>query len=146
MADLTKNTAVGAGDEAPIDAVAAQKATILSGRADLKAGEAIAVMDACYIKSDGLVYKAVSTQTTVSGISDFDGLAYKAYSAGDPVTLLGEGNIVEYTAAAGLTPGAYYYASATAGKIGDADVLGTDKPVAKAIEDNKLIVIVNGRF
>ena len=102
--------------------------------------------DACYIKSDGLVYKAVTTQTTVSGVADFDGLAYKAYSAGDPVTLAGDGAIVEYTDANGLTPGAYYWVSDTAGKVSDADILGTDKPIGKAIDDQRFIVISQGRF
>lgn len=109
---------------------------------DLKAGEALTKGMPCYIKSDGLVYKAVSTVLTATNCTAFHGFAYTDYAVGARVTLVGPGaKMTEYTAAAGLTPGANYYVSDTAGKVSDAALVSHDPPIAFAVTDTALQVI-----
>lgn len=130
MGNITK---VGLG----FDADSLMRCVLVKGD-DLKAGEALAKQDACYVASDGTVMKTVTTQTTISGVADFDGMAYAAFATGEPVTLVGRGAVLDYGAS--MTPGAFLYASATAGAIGTI-VLANDEPIAKVLEDNRILVI-----
>lgn len=102
----------------------------------LVAGEAIAAGDACYIKSDGLVYK--STGAAANAAAKVDGFAAKLASAGEAVTLF-EG--VDFKYGSGLTPGARYFLSgAVAGAIADAASTGGTVSIAKAIDTTRIRV------
>lgn len=85
----------------------------------LLAGEDIAAGDACYIKSDGKVWK--STGTSASPAAEVDGFAPVAAKTGEAVTLLFG---VTWRYGAGLTPGKRVYLAATAGTLADAASTG----------------------
>src|SRR6476661_6743713 len=74
----------------------------------LLAGEAIAAGDACYIKSDGKVWR--STGAAANAAADVDGFAAAAAAVNQPVTLVYD-CALQY--GSGLTPGAKYYLSGT---------------------------------
>lgn len=130
MADITKNST------ASMDVNQGMKAPVIAG---LVAGEAIPAVAPCYIKSDGKVYKAVSTQTTISGIADVHGFSPKAYNVGEAISLYGAGARFDY--GTGLTPGAYLYVSATAGALSNVAVATLDKPCALVINATDIIVL-----
>lgn len=99
-----------------------------------KAGAEIGAGDACYIDSNGLIQKAVSTVWLVTGTTGqiaFDGLAPKAILSGAYGEIYGRGAEFFY-ADSGLTIGTAIWVSNTAGKLADARVAaaGTDQPVA----------------
>jgi hypothetical protein len=122
-ADITKLSTAG------VDGISANRCIVLS---ELFAGEALAKADACYIRSDGLVYKAVSThQATLTGFADFDGFTDRAVKSGQPVSLFGHSAIFGYAAA--MTPGQPLFVSSNAGLISDTKVAANDTPIAKAI-------------
>jgi len=129
MADLTKLSTAG------IDGVSANRCAYIT---ENFAGEDLGKVDACYIASDGKVYKAVSSQVTISGIADFSGFTNRVVPSGQPVTLFGAGAIFGYASA--LTPGQYLYVSNTAGKLSDTKIASADLPVAKAIDLKNIIV------
>lgn len=100
----------------------------------LLAGEAIAVGDACYIKSDGKVWR--STGAAANAAAKVDGWALVAAAANEGVTLVFDVNI-RY--GAGLTPGARYYLSGTvAGGIADAASTGGTAPIAFAVDATRI--------
>ena len=101
----------------------------------LVAGEAIAAGDACYIKSDGKIWKA--TGTAANAAAQVDGFAAEAASVGEAVTLVWDVNL-RY--GSGMTPGAKYYLSATAGALDDAATTGGTAWIAKAIDATRLWV------
>lgn len=115
-------------------------ASVLPGQNDqiagLLAGEAIAAYDACYVKTDGKVWR--STGTAANAAAKVDGWAAEACNTGEAVTLFMDVN-VRY--GAGLTPGARYYLSATAGAIDDAATTGGTAPVAFAIDATRIRVL-----
>jgi hypothetical protein len=119
-----------------IDGFSAQKCVSIS---ELHAGEALTKGEACRIDSDGKVYGAVSTETTISGVSDFDGFAMRAVTSGGAVTLFGLGAICNY--AESMTPASFLYVSDTKGKLGTTAQNVADKPVAKVITDSEIVVI-----
>lgn len=104
----------------------------------LKAGEAIAAGDACYIKtSDGLVWR--STGAASNAAAEVDGFADVATASGEAVTLLFD-QIFRYGAA--LSPGTYLYVSgATAGALADAASTGGTKPVARVVDATRIFVM-----
>lgn len=100
----------------------------------LLAGEAIAVGDACYIKSDGKVWR--STGAAANAAAKVDGWALVAAAANEAVTLVFDVNI-RYGAT--LTPGARYFLSGTvAGGIADAASTGGTAPIAFAIDATRI--------
>ena len=104
----------------------------------LKCGEDIAVGDACYIKSDGLVYK--STGAAANAAAEVDGFALVAakVAQNDAITLVFD-CVLQY--GSGLTPGAKYYVSGTtAGGLVDAASTGGTKEVARAIDTTRIYV------
>lgn len=103
---------------------------------NLKAGEAIAAGDACYIKSDGLAWR--SNGTAANAAAKVDGFAAEAAAVGEAVTLWFE---VNFRYGSGLTPGARYYASATAGALDDAATTGGTAPVAYAVDATRIHVM-----
>jgi hypothetical protein len=102
----------------------------------LLAGEAIAAGDACYIKSDGKIWK--STGAAANAAAKVDGFAAQAASVGEAVTLVFE---VNFRYGAAMTPGARIYLSgATAGAIADAASTGGTAPVGFCIDATRVRV------
>lgn len=101
----------------------------------LKAGEAIAAGDACYIKSDGLVWK--SNGTSANAAAKVDGWAMTACPVGEAVTLYFDVNI-RY--GAGMTPGTRLYLSTTAGLLVDAATTGGTAPIGFVIDATRIRV------
>jgi hypothetical protein len=105
-------------------------ADVLAG---LFAGEDLAVWDACYIKSDGLVWK--SNGTSANAAAKVDGYAPAVTKAGEPVTLYKN---VRVRYGAGLTPGARIYLSATAGTLSDAATTGGTAPIGFVVDATRV--------
>lgn len=104
----------------------------------LLAGEAIAAGDACYIKSDGKVWKATGAANTAP--AKVAGFAAQAASVGEGVTLFFD---VNFNYGSGLTPGARYFLSgATAGALADAASTGGLTPIAFAVDATRVHVML----
>lgn len=99
----------------------------------LYAGEALAAMDACYIKNDGKVYR--STGAAANAAAVVDGFAGLPAPIGEAVTLIWDCT-VNYGAA--LTPGAGYFLSATAGALADAASTGGTVVVGRAVDATRI--------
>lgn len=99
----------------------------------LLAGEAIAAGDVCYIKSDGKAWK--SNGTAANAAAKAHGIAAKASDVGTPVTLFRN---VEMHYGSGLTPGAAYFVSATAGALDDAATTGGTTACAFAVDATRI--------
>lgn len=95
------------------------------------AGEAIAVGDSIYIKSsDGKWWRSTGAANDANAASW--GIALDDYEVGEVVKDYARpGCLLRY--GSGLTPGARYYVSATAGAIADAASTGGLLPVARAL-------------
>lgn len=104
--------------------------------AGLLAGEALAAGDACYIKSDGKVWRSIGT--AVNAAAKVDGYAAEACAAGEAVTIFYD---VTFRYGAGLTPGARYYVGAAAGALADAATTGGTAPVAFAVDATRIRVL-----
>ena len=100
----------------------------------LKAGEAIAIGDLVYIKSDKKFWLSNGTSDNAAAMAD--GIALNAAAAGDPVDAYYG---VEIRYGAGLTPGARYYVAATAGRLDTAPTTGGIAAVAMAIDDTRIL-------
>lgn len=101
---------------------------------EMLAGEAIAAGDACYLKSDGKLWKA--TGAALNAAARVKGLACKAASVGEAVTLVNDVNM-EY--GSGMTPGTDFYLSATvAGGLADAATTGGVNPIAYAVSATRI--------
>jgi hypothetical protein len=98
------------------------------------AGEAITAGDICYIKSDGKVWK--SNGTSANAAAKADGIAMETAAANANGVTLMRG--VDFQYATGLTPGARYYVSATAGALDDAATTGGTAPVAFALDATRI--------
>lgn len=105
-------------------------ADVLSG---LLAGEALTPFDACYIKSDGLVWK--SNGTSANAAAKVDGYAAKGAGVGEAVTLYKN---VRVRYGTGLTPGARVYLSATAGTLSDAATTGGTAPIGFVVDATRI--------
>lgn len=101
----------------------------------LLAGEAIAAWDACYIKSDGKIWR--SNGTSANAAAKCDGFAFAASAVGEAVTLYFGVN-AQY--GAGMTPGARLYVSATAGALSDAATTGGTAPVGFVVDATRVHV------
>lgn len=102
----------------------------------LKAGEALGAGDACYIKSDGLVWR--STGAAANAAAAVDGFAAEAAAVGEAVTLFTD---VTMRYASGLTPGAKLFLSGTvAGGLADAASTGGTGQVARVIDATRIRV------
>jgi hypothetical protein len=113
-------------------------ATILppnSNKLTLIAGEAIAAGDACYIKSDGKLWRSTGAAATAPAV--VDGFALSAAAAGEALTVA-HGVRLEY--GSGMTPGTPYYLSATAGALADAASTGGTVVIARAVDATRLEV------
>lgn len=121
---------------ASLDAVSAMHASFISA---LEAGEALTVAAPCYIASDGKVYKSVSTQTTISGYSDYIGFTPDSVVSGGPVTLFRSGTRFNFST--GMTPNTPLYVSTTAGILNTVKQAANDAPVAIAVSATDILVI-----
>lgn len=130
MANITKDTYVSA------DVNSLMRCVYVS---QLIAGEDLPAVSPCYIGSDGKVYKAVSTQCTITNVADFVGVTPKLVKSGDPVTLFGKG--ARFNLGSGMTPGTLLWISATAGAWSDAKVATADLPLAWVISATDILVI-----
>jgi hypothetical protein len=101
----------------------------------LVAGEAVAAGDACYIKSDGKIWRSIGT--SVNAAAKCDGFAPIAAALNDALTLVFEVNM---NYGASLTPGARYYVGAAAGALADAPTTGGTGAVAFAIDTKRIRV------
>jgi hypothetical protein len=99
----------------------------------LYAGEALAAGDACYVKSDGLVWR--STGTAVAAAAKVHGYAPMACGVGDAITLVFS---VTFRYGAGLTAGTAIFLSATAGAIADAATTGGTSPIGFVVDATRV--------
>lgn len=129
-------TVITVASDASLDLKSAQHVPYVSA---LLAGEDLDAVAPCFIGSDGKVYMAVSTQTTISGVADFVGFTPDTVASGMPTTLFGKGARFNYSTS--LTPGSYLYISATAGSLDTGKVASADTPVAYVISETDIIVV-----
>jgi hypothetical protein len=103
---------------------------------NLRAGEALAAGDACYIKSDGLIWK--STGAAANAAAKVDGFAAEACAVGEAVTLFFD---VNFYYGAALTPGARVYLSGTtAGGLDTATSTGGTAPIGFCVDATRIHV------
>jgi hypothetical protein len=132
MADVVKDP------QASMDTITAQDAPQLSG--NLFAGEALAALDACYIKaSDGKVYR--SNGTALNEAAKFDGFVPRACGVGQPVSLYSNGIRARY-ATATLAIGQKLYVSATPGALSTVATTGGVTEIARAYDTSNIRCIV----
>jgi hypothetical protein len=105
---------------------------------NLRAGEAIAAGDACYIKSDGKVWLATGTANNAA--AQVDGFAAAAAALNQPVTLLTD---CDWHYGSGLTPGARYYLDTTGGGLNTAATTGGLIAIGKAIDTTRVRLTAN---
>lgn len=98
----------------------------------LLAGEAIAIGDACYIKSDGLVW--IASGAAANAAARFKGLAGIAAPVGEAVTLW---HGVDFQYGTGLTPGAPIYLGA-AGALDTAPTTGGTTPIGYCVDTTRV--------
>lgn len=127
MAEVTKS-----GTPSLATAVPPNSCRVGSG---LKAGEAIAAGDVCYIKaSDGLVWK--SSGAAANAAARARGMALVASSAGEAVTLYRD---IDVRFASALVAGTDLYLSGTvAGGLADAASTGGTAAIAFAIDATRI--------
>ena len=128
MSTLTKNTAT--------QSIGTQLPPANCRLGGYLAGEAIARGDACYIKSDGLIWRCNGTAATAP--ARFRGIAATKAAVGEATTLL---NNCSFEYGSGLTPGADYYVSATAGALDTAPTTGGTIAVAFALTATKIFIL-----
>lgn len=104
---------------------------MLSGRT---AGEDLAAFDACYIKSDGKIWK--SNGTSANAAAKVHGYAAQAYTSGDTDVTIYRGVRVRY--GAGLTPGKDLFLSTTAGLLVDTATPGGTAPIGWVVDDTRV--------
>lgn len=127
MASITKVTP-------SLDMVTAQYAQQITG---LKAGAALEIAAACYIKTDGLVYPS-------DAVADHEharchGFTPRAVISGEPVTLFGKG--ARFTYGAGLTPGAQLFLGILGtGDLDDAATTGDAAGVAVCLNATDIVI------
>jgi len=99
----------------------------------LKAGEAIAAGDICYIAADGTAMRSNGTSANAAAVGF--GIAAGATQVGEAVTLYRN---VSFHYGSGMTPGAPFYVSATAGALDTAATTGGTVVVARAIDATRI--------
>lgn len=99
----------------------------------MKAGEAIAAGDLCYIASDG---DANLCDSDALATARADGIAVRAAANGEPVTLM---RYVELHYGSGLTPGTLLYVGGTAGRLDSAANAFGSVPVALVVDATRIL-------
>lgn len=133
MSDLTKSSNAGIEGNSAIKCNPQTR----------QAGVEIANGDALFIDSSGLLQKAstANVYTGLTGAIAFAGLAARNIPSGTFGEVYGMGAEFFY-ADSGLTFPAYYWGSATAGKIADAKVgSAADLPVAMSVSATNIILL-----
>lgn len=141
MADLVKN-------DPSVDGISAMRCQILTG---LLAGETLVKGDIVYVKSDGKIWRSVSTvvDTTtietggtdyVANLTRVNGVVNDSYVAGEPCTVFCGGIIINKYGSS-LTIGAPYYVSSTVGQLEVSAIAVGDSPVAKSISATDIILV-----
>ena len=102
----------------------------------LVAGEALVAGNPVYIKTDGKVWKANGTAANAAALAV--GMVSAPSSVGEACTVWFG---VCFNFAAGLTPGARYYVSATAGELDDGATTGGTVPFAIAVDATQIYVL-----
>lgn len=101
---------------------------------ELKAGEALAAGDACYVNADGTVRR--SSGAAANAAAKVDGFAAMAAASGEAVTLVTDCN---WHYGAGLTPGARLFLSGTVlGGLADAASIGGTAPVGFVLDATRV--------
>jgi hypothetical protein len=107
----------------------------------LIAGESLQAGDACYVKSDGLIWR--STGAAANAAAKVRGFAPTIINVGEPVSLIFN---VSMNYGSGLTPGIDVFLSgATAGGLDTASSTGGTLPVGFA-EDATRIYLYQSRY
>jgi hypothetical protein len=99
----------------------------------LKAGEAIAAGDVCYIASTGTLMRSNGTAATAPAVGGW--IAAGDAQSGEAVTCYRN---VSFHYGAGMTPGTPFYVGATAGRLDDAATTGGTVVVARAIDATRI--------
>ena len=100
------------------------------------AGEALAAGDACYVKSDGLIWRSVGAAAKVRGF------APTLINVGEPVSLIFN---VSVNYGSGLTPGADVFLGTGAGTLDTAATTGGTAPIG-FVEDATRIYLYQSRY
>lgn len=101
-----------------------------------RAAADLTVGDLVYLTSTGTLAKADGTAATAPALSV--GMVPKSYKSGEKAVAYAG---VEFKYGTGLTIGARYYASATAGSLDDAATTGGTVPVAIAVSATNIFVL-----
>lgn len=105
----------------------------------LVAGEDLSAGAACYLKTaDGKVYQ--SNGTAANEAAEFAGFCPAETKAGEAVTLFSLGARFYY--GSGLGAGDKYFVDTTAGRLSTVATTGGLTPVAMAVSDTDIVVIV----
>lgn len=99
----------------------------------LKAGEAIAAGDVCYVASSGAVMRSNGTAANAAAVGAW--IAAADTPSGEAITCFKN---VSFHYGSGLTPGAPYYVGATAGRLDDSATTGGTAVVARAIDSTRI--------
>lgn len=108
-----------------------------SNQLTLPAASDLAAGDMVYINSSGQFAKTNGTSN--DALAQWFGMVATACKSGDPATAYH--GVEFYYAASGLTPGARYYVSATAGALYDTATTGGDVPCAFATSATNVFVM-----
>lgn len=100
------------------------------------AGQALLAGAPCHIESDGTVHMSNGTAANADAV--VLGFTTKAYVVGEPVTLFGQGTVLEY--GSGLTPGATYFLGTTDGRLDTAATTGGTRGIAVALDSKRIMV------
>lgn len=105
---------------------------------NLLAGEALDYGDFVYVASSGKVMKASGAAANAASLHE--GVVLQAAAINDGVSIH-QGVTINY--GSGLTPGARYYLSTTAGLLSDTATTGSPatNPVAKAVDTTRIYII-----
>lgn len=106
----------------------------------LAAGEDIAAGDACYVKSDGKIWR--SDGSAADALAKVDGFAPTACPTGEVISLIFN---VTFRYGASLTPGARVFLSATTGALADAASTGGTAPIGFCV-DTERIYLYQSRY
>lgn len=101
----------------------------------LVAGEALLAGAPCHIEGDGMVYMSNGTAANADAV--VVGWTIKPYVVGEPVTLFGDGTVMEY--GSGLTPGARYFLATTDGRLDTAATTGGTTAIAVALDAKRIM-------
>ena len=138
MAEITKPTSGGPNQASLATLVPPASCQIGSG---LICGADIAAGDACYIKSDGLVYPATGAAANAAALVDGFALVPAKFGQSSPISLYDRVDLYYPT---GKNPGTRLYLSGTvAGGLADAASTGGTIAIAKVIDATRIRVYAN---